>query len=71
MFVKAVIGEDLSRSFIGHIVKNAKSILGLLRTHFFSVEVGCVCGLNCHKPKSSSIRKPSSLRNIIPSIADL
>ena len=36
-----------------------------------NVEVGRVCGLNCHKPKSSSIRKPSSPRNIIPSIADL
>ena len=35
------------------------------------VEVGRVCGLNCHKPKSSSIRKPSSPRNIIPSIVDL
>ena len=36
-----------------------------------SVEVGRVCGLNCHKPKSSSIRNPNSPRNIIPSIADL
>ena len=36
-----------------------------------NVEVGRVCGLNCHKPKSSSIRKPNSPRNIIPSIADL
>ena len=35
------------------------------------VEVGSVCGLNCHKPMSSSIRKPNSPRNIIPSIADL
>ena len=35
------------------------------------VEVGRVCGLNCHKPKSSSIRKPNSPRNIIPSIADV
>ena len=35
------------------------------------VEVGRVCGLNCHKPKSSSIRKPNSPSNIIPSIAGL
>ena len=40
-------------------------------TRFLYVEVGHVCGLNCHKPKSSSIRKPNSPRNIIPSIADL
>ena len=38
---------------------------------FKYVKVGRVCGLKCHKPKSSSIRKPNSPRNIIPSIADL
>ena len=57
--------------FLLSLTRKLKRAINVFNHYERLVELGRVCGLNCHKPKSSSIRKPNSPRNIIPSIADL